>query len=161
MNLKHTLLTLTALLSCSTTYAKRDYDQYPQHKEEIALYNLTEIAKNVCNEGQLFRTIPNCESMKFNQREFEYKYLDCSFWVNRPISTASGGQTSRECGSRSYNNYTFRWDEITKIVPGSRSVKICIKDKEDCLEMNVFSNEQQAYDFAEALNIYRKSRKEE
>ncbi len=80
-------------------------------------------------------------------------------WIDRPIATASGGQTSRECQSTSITSYTFDWDKITKIVPSSSTVKLCTSDREDCVEMNIFNNEQQSHDFAEALNIYRKQQK--
>ncbi len=160
MNLKHTIVTLATILSCSTTYAKRDYDQYPEYKEEIALYNLNEIAKDRCTpESSFIKTIPRCVSMNFKEDEFEYNYKGCHFWVDRPIATASGGQTSKECTDKFSKTYTFRWEDITRIIPSSYTVKVCTKDQEDCTNIDIFNNEQQAYDFAEALNIYRKSKK--
>ncbi len=160
LNQKVSILPLVALLSCSTTYAKRDYDQYPEYKEEIALYNLREIAKDRCTpESNFIKLIPRCESMNFKDEEFEYNYKGCHSWVERPIATSSGGQTSKECTEKFSKTYTFHWEDITKIIPSSYTVKVCTKDQEDGTDIDIFSNEQQAYDFAEALNIYRKSKK--
>ncbi len=160
---KLSLLSLATLLGCSTTYAKRDYDQYPEHKDEIALYNLKEIANDRCSlDSKFINTLPRCESMKFDERWFEYNYKECTSYTLIPVPSYSPGQQgrmARKCTDAHTTTYTFYWKDITKIIPGEGIVKICIKDKENCTDIGIFKDERQADDFAEALNIYRKSKK--
>ena len=53
------LLLSIGLLGCTTFYAKRDYEQYPNYKKEIALYNITHLLEHNCQR-------PQADSYKFS-----------------------------------------------------------------------------------------------
>ncbi|OGI64388.1 hypothetical protein A2642_03385 [Candidatus Nomurabacteria bacterium RIFCSPHIGHO2_01_FULL_39_10] len=154
MNIKNVLpsVLLTTLVSCAPppTYAKRDYNQYPDYKNEIALYNLQEIAKNICSgDGGL----PRCNSMTFTPDQMTYVETDC-------VELAFDAPSEVEKYCKRTKEYTFeiKWDEIKKMIPSYFFLKICI-DEHKCPEIYRFRNYQQTYEFAEAIEILRKSKK--
>ncbi|MBI2668783.1 hypothetical protein HYX14_02990 [Candidatus Woesearchaeota archaeon] len=114
-------------LHCATTYAQRDYDQYPAYRKEIALHNLQEIAKNICNPWVVQ---PLCDEMDITEEGIKF--------------------TTK--GSPSFPKYV-RWDQITKVVSGKEMVKVCDYGKK-CINMGHFRDTLQTADFAKAIRVY-------
>lgn len=139
-------LSLAGLAGCAATYAKRDYDVYPAHREEIALYNMREIAEDICEyECKTVCLLPRCLRMEITPTGIAYEKESC---------LKSGHEF---CIEESVESSFIDWDKIRKIVPGGNSVKVCSENSE-CMLIEKFKNSRQASDFAEAMNVYLRGR---
>lgn len=140
-------IALASLVSCAATYAKKDYDRYPAHRREIALYNMREIAKDFCRKPFPPKH-PYCENMSFDETGLSFTRYTC---IHR-YQSAHGGWS---CDQTKDSREEIRWGSVRKIVPLRSAVKVC-DEKADCTKIPGFKNRRQAADFAEAMSIYLK-----
>lgn len=125
-------LSLIGLTSC-ITYAKRDYDQYPTQRKEIAYYNIEQILADDCGSN---------------------------FWINEegfycPQYLATGHGITEE-------NSQFSWDEIKHVKCTGREIVINGKydtAKIYCKGPIWSEHLKQCDDLEEAFRIYLKERK--
>jgi len=145
-------LGLISLASCvPTTYAKRDYERYPAYKKEIALYNIKEIAKDVCFSGPAFVINypvikPKCEEMKIDESGISY--------IKRKCVDIRHDYTQHRvyCGNDVQERHSFSWWEIKGVRVIDEKVIVSLREGE--VDMEGFKDSRQAADFAEALRIY-------
>lgn len=140
------VLGLAGLVGCSTTYARRDYNQYPTYSREIALFNMREISKDICGKKAFGGCFSYCDSMIIDEEGISYAKVDYNlFYVN-------GRSSCDSSHTRTTTNH-LSWSQLRKVIPGSRSIKAC-QEGGECVEIVKFDDEQQANDFAEAMSIY-------
>lgn len=139
-------------LACTPAIrAQRDYDRYPERKAEIALYNMQQIAGQICGDpkGLESKIYPYCNQMNFSEQGIEYIEKECtSGHIQR-----YGNVDTAICDSENLKNYSLGWDAVRKIVPATDSIKVCTEG-EGCITIKRFKSMEQAADFAEAMNIY-------
>lgn len=137
------ILGLAGLLGCAVTYAKRDYDQYPAYKKDIALYNMKEIASDFCDPSNIIR-FPACKKIEFDNSGFTYTRTNCYRWNGR------GG-----CNQSQLEQFSMAWSEIRKIIPVPEDGRLQVFSENDqCITLELFNGQRQLADFAEAMNIY-------
>lgn len=131
---------LSTLLGCYT-YAKRDYDTYPAYKGEIALYNIREISKDICDAGT-----------KIDEQSYQCTKKKCFQIEYQNTSTSSGTNTVTSCSNWGTEIIEFNWQDVRKVLQSGLEVKIILPDKK--IESMTFKSGRQAFDFAEAVDIY-------
>lgn len=128
-------LTLSGMLGCvEPVLAKRDYASYPQHKEEIAYYNLEHILADRCCEG-LGESYPNCRTFKIDRQGFSCTQL----W-----------------GGKGFVTSAFSWNEIQSIECKSQ-YEIKINGEYD--SSTIWCRPRQCEDFKEAYYIFQQERR--
>ncbi len=145
---------MVGLTSCSQTLARRDYDHYPAHQQEIAFYNLEHILYDLCCNDNIYFSDLN-RSNYFSQNlpsrptYLSEPALECDerFWIN---------QTGFHCLQRSFGGLLvshYNWDEILNVeCTGSR---IRIQGTFDSsVIITAKASTPQCRDLAEAFNIY-------
>lgn len=141
-------IAFTSLSTCAVTYARRDYDQYPARRRDIAVFNMRAIAQDFCQERFMSR-YPFCEAMSISDASISFSVQDCGRWE---YYTAYNMQ-QRECRQILHRSREIYWNTIRKIIPVADRVRIC-NDSSECEEMVGFRNARQAADFAEAMSMY-------
>ncbi|MBI2661854.1 hypothetical protein HYX11_00150 [Candidatus Woesearchaeota archaeon] len=128
-------LTLASSFSCQT-YAKRDYAEYPAYKKDIAFYNLEQIGKKIC--------------------DFEFKITPTTFTCNEKICVV-GNMT---CLLWDSNKLDFEFTSVEGITQKNNGINLQLSHSKDTSKKTLyFYNDRQAFDFAEALDIYIKELK--
>lgn len=145
---------LTLLAGCTPTiYARRDYDQYPAHKKEIALFNMREIARDMCAPLGSSGRVKRCLEMQIDGREIRQKTGFCrqEYFYNDQYGSHV------RCDEVGERQETIYLSSVRKLVPqgdgGKYEVKVC-GEGGDCKEIKGFKDLKQAEDFAEALRVY-------
>ncbi|MDO8656931.1 MAG: hypothetical protein Q7K45_06865, partial [Nanoarchaeota archaeon] len=113
---------LSLALGCApVVYAQRNYDQFPDHKADLALYNMRQIATQICDPHPFFQRYPYCKQMTISTEGIQYIAGDCKEFK---IYQHKGG-IDKSCEQEFDQQNFLPWKSITKVLPGPKKVKVC------------------------------------
>lgn len=120
-------------------YAKRDYEQYPDYRKDIALYNIKNILSNVC------------DSSSADENGFDCRKKECV--SSHQASNTVGASTVYFMVCDRYEDRTIseRWAELSpdQISISQNGIQIHIKEKKLYLK-----DARQASELQEAMREY-------
>ncbi|MBI4983117.1 hypothetical protein HZC32_00530 [Candidatus Woesearchaeota archaeon] len=136
---------------CAVTYAKRDYDKYPAYREEIAMHNMQEIAKDICYMYFDVRPYPQCKSLTFDETGIYY--------IGRNYSGFGKHSSIKN------KDYYIKWEDIYHVevesILKNQPISVLdgpvgyykVKINGEEIEIGGLEGRKQANDFAEGLRI--------
>jgi len=154
---KNTVLaiSITSLLACAVTYARRDYAQYPVHRKEIAMFNMQNIASDFCGTRRR-ATYPYCVDMVIDNTALSFTTKRCNQWGRSygSLSCDNVVDTRRTIYLNSVRQITQIDEQPDPIIIFPViTLRVC-DEVSTCVNIPGFRNRQQALDFAEAMSVY-------
>ena len=133
------------LASCvDPVRAKQDYDRYPTHKKEIALYNIGRIFEDNCLPGtwRVYDDGVECKN---------------SFCKERTYNQSGIGQ----CGENITLESNTTWSKISYVrecghILGHAGWAVCVENSDGTTLYFKTGDQKQTDELIEAMNIYRR-----
>ncbi len=141
-------MAFTSLSACAVTYARRDYDQYPARRRDIAVFNMRAMADDFCS-SRFSRSYPTCDDMVISDTGLSFTITNC----DRTTYVPTGNTGIMMCDHEAHSRRTIYWGSVRKVIPIGESVRVC-DEFSDCKTIFGFRNARQATDFAEAMSMY-------